>query len=57
MLPTDIDDGPGIENEVVLLDESVEIFRFASILGSDFQGGHDAVISNIGDDNILHAIE
>ena len=49
----DINDG--IENEIVLLDESVEFFGLASVISADLQGGLDADIPDIGDDNVLDA--
>ena len=49
----DIDDG--VENEVVLLDESVEFFGPASVIGSNLQGGLDTDVSDIDGNDVLHA--
>lgn len=49
----DVDDG--IENEIVLFDEGVKFFGLASVVGSDLQGGLDTDVSDIGDNDVLHA--
>ena len=39
----------------MLLDESVEPFELATVVGSDPRGSLDADVSDIGDDDVLHA--
>jgi len=45
----------GVENEVVLFDESVKLVGFAGVIGTNVQGGLDADISDVSHDDVLDA--
>jgi len=52
-ITNDVDNG--VKYKVVLLDESVEFFGLASVISSHLVRGLDADVSDIGDDDGLHA--